>query len=134
MPTGVALARSTQIALLTKKRMEHSATPGAKKDSMELALSAGHTAQTVSETMVLSALSLLLMVAELGIQSGMKVSANAKTLNLAVKSGAQYGILSAVLTSTTLLAAFAHQIARMTWLILESLALSIPTAVELAIL
>jgi hypothetical protein len=60
----VVLVKLLPIALLIKRKMEHFATLGAKRASMELALFAGNTALAVSEMMVLSALSLVLMGVE----------------------------------------------------------------------
>jgi hypothetical protein len=126
----VVLVKLLPIALPIKRKMEHFATLGAKRASMELALFAGNTALAVSEMMALSALSLVLMVAESAILYGMKISVTVTIKMLAVRNGASFGTQDAVLGSTMLHAAFARRIALMTWLILESHAQRTPTAVE----
>ena len=128
------LVRSSPIAHPSTRRMELSATPGAGKASTELAQSAGNTANQDSVMMALSATSLRLTVVVLDMLSGMKISVTEKTLISAAKSGELFGIPSAELTSTMLLAAFAHQIAHLARLILVFHALRNPMVVAQAIL
>ncbi len=125
------LGRSSPTVLLTKRRMVLSAIPGAERAFMELAPSAGSTANQASVMMALFATSPRLTVVVLGMQSGMKISVSVRILILAVKSGELFGIQSAGQTSTTLLAVSVHQIAHQARLILASLALRTLMVVEL---
>ena len=110
----VVLVKLLPIALPIKRKMEHFATLGAKRASMELALFAGNIARMVSEMMAHTALSLHLMDVELDILSGMKISATVTIKSLAAKSGASFGTQDAVLDSTMSHAASARQIALLT--------------------
>lgn len=125
------LVRSSHTALLTKRRMVLSAIPGAERASMELAPSAGSTANLASVMMVLSATSPRLTVVVLAMQYGTKISVSVKILISAVKSGELFGIPSAGQTFTMSLAVSVHQIAHLARLILASLALRTLMVVEL---
>ena len=111
----VVQVKSSPTALPIKRKMEHSATLGAKRASMELGRSAGNTALVVSEMMAPSAQSLSLMDAELATLFGMKISATEIIKSLAAKSGASFGTQDAVLDSTMSLAASARRTALLTW-------------------
>ena len=112
--------------------MEHSAIPGARRVSTELALYAGRTASQDSVMTVLSALNLSPMAVAPDMFSGMKTSATEKIQMSAVKSGEPCGIPSARLTSTMLLAVSAHPTAPLTRPTLASHVPSNLTAVVLA--
>ena len=111
----VVLVKLSPTALPIKRKMEHFATLGAERASMELALSAGNTALVVSEMMAPSAQSLSLMDAELDTLFGMKISATVIIKSLAARSGASFGTQDAVLVSTMSHAASARPTAHLTW-------------------
>ena len=111
----VVQVKSSPTALPIKRKMEHFATLGAERASMELVLFAGNTALVVSEMMAPSAQSLSLMDAELATLSGMKISATVIIKGLVAKNGASYGTQDAVLDSTMSHAASARRIALLTW-------------------
>ena len=117
------LEKSLHTALLNMKKMVPSAIPGAERAFMELAPSAGNTVSLASEMTALSVLNPKLMAVVSAMPSGMKTNVKEKILILAARNGVLSGIPSAELTSTMLLAASAHQIARQARPILASHAL-----------
>ena len=125
--------RSLHTVPLIRKRTEPFATPGVERASMVSGLSAGNIALPVSVTTAPSVSSLSLTAVVLDIPCGVRALATMTTRMLvAARSGASSGTLSADPTSTTLLAAFAHQTALQARLTSVSLALRIPTVVEQA--
>ena len=109
------------------------ATLIAEPGSMVSAPSAGNTAPPSSVMMVLSAISPLLTAEVPDMPSGTRAIASATILK-AVRNGEPSGTPSAELTSTTLLAASAHQIARLDRLILAFPALRLLMAEVLVLL
>jgi len=111
----VVQVKSLPTALPIKRKMEHFATLGAERASMELGRSAGNTALVVSEMMAPSAQSLSLMDAELATLYGMKISATVIIKGLVARNGASFGTQDAVLDSTMSHAASARRTALLTW-------------------
>ena len=98
--------KSSHLVEKAKKRMELFAILSAEKASTVSAQSAGNTAPKISETTVLSASSLRLMVEVLDMPSGTKTTATETTQNMDVRNGVLSTTQDADLTSTMLLAAF----------------------------
>jgi len=133
MPMAVALAKSSLLAKVMKRRMVHFATLFAELVSTVLDQSAGNIAQMDSVMMALSASSPKLMVVELVMPSGMKTSATVRMLMLVARNGVLCGILNAEQTSTMSLAVFAHLTALLVKPILAFLVLKTLMAVVLAL-
>ena len=98
--TAVELAKLSPPAQATKKRTELSAIQSAEMATMELAQSAGKTAQVHSETMGPTATSLTLMEEAPALFTSAMIA----------KSGVHSGILSVEKASTMSHAASAHPI------------------------
>ncbi len=129
---AVASARSSLIADKVRRKTELSATRPAELASTESVPFAGNIALTVSVMMALSASSLRPTVAELATLSGARALATTTTkMSVAARNGVPSGTPSARLTSTTLLAAFAHLTVPLVRPTLAFLALRIHTAAVL---